>query len=118
MPSVDCGEAGLRTYGFGEYGSLPRSCQGKSRREPKLDIEKGEVISFTPRIWYGERQPEFRNRENIMNIADRLTEEDWKLRSPGGIWGEAIAFASCFRRCAALESVCHFFDQVGGRDGD
>ncbi|MGE5663378.1 MAG: diguanylate cyclase [Deltaproteobacteria bacterium] len=55
----------------------------------RLDTRKGEVISFSASIGYAACQPDSKDREGILNVADRLMYES-KRRGHGGILGEQL----------------------------
>lgn len=57
--------------------------------EVRMDTEKGEEISFTASIGYASCLPDSRDRENILNVADRLMYES-KRRGRGGVLGEQL----------------------------
>jgi diguanylate cyclase (GGDEF)-like protein len=55
----------------------------------RLDKKDGEAISFTASIGYAACRPDSPDRENILNVADRLMYES-KRRGRGGILGEQL----------------------------
>ncbi len=55
----------------------------------RLDTRKGEVISFSASIGYAACQPDSKDRDGILNVADRLMYES-KRRGHGGILGEQL----------------------------
>ncbi|MBI5342175.1 MAG: GGDEF domain-containing protein [Deltaproteobacteria bacterium] len=57
--------------------------------EVRMDTGKGEEISFTASIGYASCLPDSRDRENILNVADRLMYES-KRRGRGGVLGEQL----------------------------
>ncbi|MBI5577212.1 MAG: diguanylate cyclase [Deltaproteobacteria bacterium] len=57
--------------------------------EVRMDTGKDEEISFTASIGYASCLPDSRDRENILNVADRLMYES-KRRGRGGVLGELL----------------------------
>jgi diguanylate cyclase (GGDEF)-like protein len=57
--------------------------------EVRMDTEMGEEIAFTASIGYASCLPESRDRDNILNVADRLMYES-KRRGRGGVLGEQL----------------------------
>jgi diguanylate cyclase (GGDEF)-like protein len=57
--------------------------------EVRMDTGKGGEISFTASIGYASCLPDSRDRENILNVADRLMYES-KRRGRGGVLGEQL----------------------------
>ncbi len=55
----------------------------------RLDTRKGEVISFSASIGYAACLPDSKDRDGILNVADRLMYES-KRRGRGGILGEQL----------------------------
>ncbi len=55
----------------------------------RLDTRKGEVISFSASIGYAACLPDAKDRDGILNVADRLMYES-KRRGHGGILGEQL----------------------------
>ncbi len=55
----------------------------------RLDTRKGEVISFSASIGYAACLPDSKDRDGILNVADRLMYES-KRRGHGGILGEQL----------------------------
>ncbi len=55
----------------------------------RLDTRKGEVISFSASIGYAACLPDSKERDGILNVADRLMYES-KRRGHGGILGEQL----------------------------
>ncbi|MBI5419614.1 MAG: GGDEF domain-containing protein [Deltaproteobacteria bacterium] len=54
-----------------------------------MDTDRGERITFTASIGYAACSPESKDRENILNLADRLMYES-KRRGRGGVLGEQL----------------------------
>ncbi|MDA8122436.1 MAG: diguanylate cyclase [Deltaproteobacteria bacterium] len=57
--------------------------------EVRMDTGKGEEIHFTASIGYAACLPDSKDRENILNVADRLMYES-KRRGRGGVLGEQL----------------------------
>ncbi len=57
--------------------------------EVRMDTGKGEEITFTASIGYASCLPDSRDREGILNVADRLMYES-KRRGRGGVLGEQL----------------------------
>lgn len=55
----------------------------------RLESKHGEAISFTASIGYAACHPDSKDRDNILNLADRLMYES-KRRGRGGILGEQL----------------------------
>ncbi len=55
----------------------------------RLDTRRGEVISFSASIGYAACLPDSKDRDGILNVADRLMYES-KRRGHGGILGEQL----------------------------
>lgn len=55
----------------------------------RLDVRQGDVISFSASIGYAACLPDSKDRDNILNVADRLMYES-KRRGRGGILGEQL----------------------------
>lgn len=55
----------------------------------RMDTGKGDEITFTASIGYASCLPDSRDRENILNVADRLMYES-KRRGRGGVLGEQL----------------------------
>lgn len=55
----------------------------------RLDTKDGGAISFTASIGYAACRPDSPDRENVLNVADRLMYES-KRRGRGGILGEQL----------------------------
>ena len=57
--------------------------------EVRMDTAKGDAITFTASIGYAACLPDSRDRESILNVADRLMYES-KRRGRGGVLGEQL----------------------------
>lgn len=57
--------------------------------EVRMDTEKGSEIHFTASIGYAACLPESKDRDGILNVADRLMYES-KRRGRGGVLGEQL----------------------------
>ena len=57
--------------------------------EVRMDTGKGEEIHFTASIGYAACLPDSKDRENVLNVADRLMYES-KRRGRGGVLGEQL----------------------------